>query len=163
MAVDEAARKRRYLAKLDEILDELDTVRAQVQVLKNAAEGANPVKDVLTCFDEQWMRRYRTDEHYKFTDSDAGNVKRFLKTMDVNTVRLRVERYLRDSDTWIVSQRHPFNVFVKRINNYAPDALRPPNMQALAYDPAPPADCPHDPTCLDDVACTSKKRAEFHQ
>lgn len=160
--VDEAARKRRYLAKLEEILENIDAIRTQVQTLKNIAEGTNPVKEVLSEFDEKWMTRHRTTEHYKFTDSDAGNVKRFLKTMDTTTLKARVGRYFREIDPWIVSQRFPFNVFVKRINNYAPE-LNAPSLAGPAFDPAPLADCNHDPACFDDVTCTAKRRAELHQ
>ncbi len=162
------ARKQRYLAKLDEILDSLDELRTQVQPLKNLAEGVNPGREVLTDFDEHCQRSYAAGAnppvHYEFNKTvDPAHVKRLLKTMDRPTLRARITRYFADREPFLVRNKHPFNLFISRINTYAPPTLTPPNLRGRAFDPepAPAADCGHQPRCVDDATCTAKRRTEL--
>lgn len=166
MALDEAAedrKRRRFIASLNEQIATLTRCRDDLVKLVNTFEGSNPVKDVLTFFDERWMRSYQTTEHYKFIDADAGNVKRLLKTLDVNTMQRRITRYMNDGDQWLVGQRHPFSIFVKRVNSYGAE-LRP--MPAFDHDPEKmpaPSDCAHRPMCSTSFEHTEKMIAELKQ
>lgn len=166
MALDDAAedrKRRRFIASLNEQIATLTRCRDDLVKLLNTFEGSNPVKDVLTFFDERWMQAYRSQEHYKFIDADAGNVKRLLKTLDVNTLQRRIARYLNDGDRWLVEQKHPMNIFVKRVNSYGEMLRAQPVFKIDPENTPAPSDCAHRPMCSTAFEHTEKMIAEMKQ
>lgn len=170
MSDEERKPDRKVEQRLDEILATLDKLRDQVVTLKRHVAGENPVRDVLAFYDELWMNRYTHGlspaVHYDFNRTvDPATVKRWLKTMDALTIKGRITRYFADRDPFLVRQKHPFNLFIKNFNAYAPPSNVRPSVHDLG-DPAftPPEhvpDCRHEPRCKSDVEHTQRKQREL--
>lgn len=161
--MSEEERPKVSVAQLDEILATIAKLHDQVNALKRRVEGGpNPIKEVLTEFDLKWVASYfkpGSNAHYEFNRSiDPAHVKRLLKTMDVATLKARIARYFRDREPFLVKNRHPFNLFVSRINAYAISG--PANeMPAASAEPVP--GCEHTPPCGTDVEHTRRRMADL--
>jgi len=152
--------RRQIVDALDGMLTTIAKLHEQVLALKRRAEGVNPIGEILKFFDETWMARYTAplDTHYEFNRSvDPATVKRWLKSMDVATLKNRITRYFADRDDFLVRHKHPFHMFIKTINTYA----------AAAHVVDPSADeqvvhgCEHTPRCTSDADHTTRLRHEL--
>ena len=134
MVEDEKTRTQ-LAARIDDALDLVERLRTELLDLQWLVSGENPVKDVLTAFDQQWMHRYGGGtEHYEFTDANTMHVKRWLKTTDADTVKARIGNYFNDRNRSLVERKHPFSGFVAGYNRYKVDrGLHPPNFNSPAY------------------------------
>lgn len=149
---------KRFTGQLDAVLASIEKLREQVTAMKQQLEGENPVGDVLKHFDLSWMALYTRGAspavHYEFNGAkDAGQVKRLLKTMDANTLKNRMTNYLRDRDDFLVRQKHPFNVFISRVNTYAATTKFGTSVTTAVG-------CLHVPPCATDAEHTGKRLAE---
>lgn len=143
------------IAQLDDILVRIRQLNDQVITLKRKVQGENPVRDVLALYDELWRSLYGSKDHYQFNRrSDPAHVKRFLKTMDALAVKARVTNYFLDRDQFLVCNKHPFSLFVTRVNKYG--AASTPKLPALR-----PAHCRHEPACSSDTQHTQREMREL--
>lgn len=150
----EEQRIKQAVAALDVVLQTIERLRDQVNTIRQKLEEQNPVKDALTHFDQHWIAAYTRGaspvQHYQFNGlKDATAVKRLLKTMDATTLLARITNYFRDRDDFLVRQRHPFGLFIARVNAYASTAAQP--------DAAAPPDCTHVPRCISDTMHTRRR------
>jgi hypothetical protein len=153
-----------------QLLDQLDTMLAtaakladQIIAMKRKVEGVNPVREVLAFYDELWVSRYsagaKPPVRYEFNRTiDPATVKRWLKTMDVLVLKGRITRYFADRDAFLVRHKHPFNLFIKNFNTYAP----PANQGAsVASSPEPVPQCSHVPPCGTDAEHTRRRMEDM--
>jgi hypothetical protein len=141
--------------QLNAVLATLAKLQEQVLSMKQKLEGANPVADALALFDELWVNRYAPgsrDVRYAFVaGKDAHAIKLLLKTMDPSTLQHRITRYFADRDEFLVKTKHPFNIFISRVNSYAAGSTAP----ALVL-----FDCQHEPRCATDIIHTRRARED---
>jgi hypothetical protein len=160
-AMDDRERKK-LIAKLNAGIEVLTRARDDLVALSNSLEGVHPVKRALEIFDHQWMRRYDSDDHYSFNPkTDPMNTKRLLTRLGEDELHRRIFNYFNDRDEWLVRQKHPFSIFVSRINTYVKDRGLTP-WTGDSGEPAP-ADCAHAPRCRTEVEHTERRRQELSQ
>lgn len=147
------------IEKLTRALDELEKTHLKFAEQLEAARATlsqhpttgQHVKHLFEVFAEWWQGRYNDKYHFAGA-RDAGSFKRLLKTMDVETVAARMRLYLLDDDRFLVSQRHPLNLFISKINQYGTRPITEPPPRAVG--------CSHTPACTSDVDCTRRRAAE---
>lgn len=154
---------KKLAVKLEGHIATLNKLRDDLVALHATVEGKHPVKEVLTFFDHIWKRRYArgTDEHYEFTDADAGAARRWLKTADTRTIFTRIENYFNDREPFVVRQKHPFGLLVSRYNRYKVDRGLQPYAGDIDIEPAAPGDCAHTPRCATDHEHTARRRQDM--
>jgi hypothetical protein len=115
-------------ARCYELLEEM------TDLLKAEPTKANHVRTLFGAFQGYWTKRY--GEKYVFASAkDAVQFKRLLRTLPVEEIIDRMERYVASHDPFHVRARHNLNVFVASINSLG----RPPEPQGWL--------CRHDPPC----------------
>jgi len=136
--------------QLDDVLTAIGKLQEQVVGIKRKLEGVNPVGDGLALFNELWCARYAPgakDVRYAFAvGKDSHALKLVLKTIDISTLKQRIIRYFGDREDFLVKTKHPFNIFISRINSYAASPGGHAAVQRF--------DCSHTPRCEDDVTHT---------
>lgn len=163
--MSEDERPKVSVAQLDEILTTIAKLHDQVNKLKRRLEGGpNPVKEVLTVFDDRWRACYTVGlvppVHYEFNRTiDPAHVKRLLKVMDATTLKTRIVRYFNDREPFLVKNRHPFNLFVTRINAYSGGNSTPAAPMELTAEPVP--GCAHQPPCGTDHEHTRRRMEDM--
>src|SRR3990167_2997189 len=131
-------------------------------LLGGGAGIAAQMKEFEQAFDLVWCQRYARGEkgHYiwRFAQ-DRSQIKKLLKTLGLEEMKLRAARYIADDDPYRVRARHPFGLFVSNINSYTREAAAPADF-SLA-DSSPAVGCTHVPRCADDVIHTRKRTTEM--
>lgn len=154
--------RKKLAARITKSIDALTKARDELLALQQTVEGENPVKRALSIFDYQWMHRYDSEDHYSFNPkTDPMNTKRLLTRLGDEELHRRILHYFNDRDEWLVRQKHPFGIFVSRINTYAKNRGLTPWTGDVG-EPAP-SDCGHAPRCRTEVEHTQRRREELHQ
>lgn len=141
---------RELQQKLGSILDECD------ELLGGGVSVGDKLKRLETAFDRAWGIRYAGGETGRYVWAfvkDKPQLKRLLKTLDVDEIERRMIDYIALDDPFLTRNRHTFGLFVSRINTLA--------HEAAAFDP--PAGCLHSPPCRDDAQHTTRQMAEDRQ
>lgn len=158
---DEDKRAKQLVARVDRAVALLGQIHDELIAIKRTAEGSNPTGEIFQHFSDLWERRYRAK--YTFNGAVDGNhIKRLLKVFDVPTLKARLTRYFADDDSFLLKNRHAFNVFIGRVNNYAtPEKGKSP---LLADDtPAPVVGCTHTPPCGTDAEHTRRRMGDMRR
>lgn len=150
---------------INDIKGSITKLHDQVLTLERHVRGENPVGDVMKFFDEKWMSLYTHGMapavHYEFNRKvDPAQIKRLVNQVGSATeMKARLTRYFADNDLFLRKNRHPLNLFISRLNTYAPQG----KTVAEEFDmvPATPSDCRHSPLCRDDVQHTMRKQREM--
>ncbi len=119
------------------------------------------LKAVERGFDAIWCERYAPGQtgRYVWTfQKDRAQIKRLLKTLNVEQIIDRAHRYIRDDDDFYVRARHSFALFVSGINRFAPAAATP--AFELSEDRRPYG-CVHQPACRTDAEHTARRNREL--
>lgn len=167
MAGDKSAVTLAKVTKLLELATELHQkegeVIAEAMALLGGGQGvAEKMKDIERSFDAAWCARYAAGQSGKYIWQYAQtrpNIKRLLHSLDVDEIKRRILRYMRDDDPFIARPRHPFGLFVAGINKYAAAGEAPPEF-ALEGDDRPTG-CMHDPPCSSDAEHTARRGREL--
>ena len=104
----------------------------------------------------RWSTRYRTDYIWQYI-KDRPNMKRLLKTLSPEEIRIRWAAYLRDDEDYVVKARHPFALFCSSINRYAEQG----HATTLEDIFQAPLDCRHTPTCKTDQEHTRRRMSDM--
>ena len=131
-------------------------------LLGGGAGIAAQMKEFEQAFDLVWCQRYARGENGRYIwrfAQDRAQIKKLLKTLGLEEMKLRAARYIADDDPYRVRARHPFGLFVSNINSYAREAAAPADF-ALG-DTSPAVGCTHTPRCASDVEHTRKRGAEM--
>ena len=143
---DPRAKIEKLLTALDELDEKRDSLKAEIRALVSGDEGIGAkmkaVRDAWSLF---WQDRYHTPYVWQFA-KDNAQIKRLLKSMDVDELRERFVVYLGSSDPFFVKGRHSFGMFVATVNQHTP------RREVVAR----PAGCAHEPPCKSDAAHTSR-------
>lgn len=148
MITDAALRKRvgALLAVQRELIEKLQAVNQEIDELLGGGVGiGQKLKECYAAFNEAWGSRYANGSrgHYQFRfQEDTPSLKRFLKTFSVEELSRRFVAYIADADPFLVERRHPFGLFVRSINQYAP-AVKEPEFGLVADS----FQCEHSPRC----------------
>lgn len=137
--------------KVAALLEEVDAI------LEGKAGIAEKLKIAEQDFDRAWCSRYSPNKGGAYVwryAMDRPNMKRLLKAIEVADLAQRAIAYVNDSDPYLTRARHPFGLFVTRVNQYARQAAEDFNL-------APVSDCRHDPPCSSDQEHTRRKQAEL--
>jgi hypothetical protein len=107
---------RELLEKLGAVLDEADVV------IGGGAGIGQQLRTFEDAFDAGWGQVYAAGETGRYVWNyrrDRPNTKRLLKTFGLMGLTERAVAYLEDRDPFLTKERHPFGLFVARINRYA--------------------------------------------
>lgn len=105
--------------KLAEIGEQQQAIVDEMGKLLAGGPGVGALlKQLEGYFSTCWRVRYSTD--YAFTFSkDVPHLKRLIRLLGVEELERRMLNYCRDGDGFLVKARHPFGIFVSRVNDYA--------------------------------------------
>ncbi len=145
---------------LGELLDKATAVYAEIAHLHGGGKGIGEVlAELRDHFDAVWCERHARGETGKYAwvyAEDNKHLKTKLQQFTPDEIRYRMSGYIRDATPFLTTAKHPFRLFIKDFNRYAPNVASAP----LALVGSAPADCRHTPRCQDDGACTRKRNAE---
>lgn len=162
-AMTEDAKKKRLAALVQlhaDLLEKFTAVNQEMADLLGGGAGIGAkLKACYKAFDAAWGERYANGEpgHYQWAfQQDASHLKRFLRTMTVEELSRRFVAYIADVDPFLLLRRHPFRLFVRDVNTYAP-------VSGTAFDLEAPtvSDCKHLPRCTSDQHHTKLKMQEI--
>jgi hypothetical protein len=142
-------------SKQTDLLEELDNL------LGGRASIGDKLKALEAAFDAAWCERYApgTTGRYVWNYAqDRSNSKRLLKSIEVEDLAARALRFVRSDDPFFVKARHGFSLFVRTVNQWAPEAAAP---EDLELDSPTVGDCKHTPRCKDDATHTRRKVADM--
>jgi hypothetical protein len=147
--------------QLEHLIEKIEALRDEAKGILNGLTGEHPIKSVLAFFDTHWQQQYTRHASppvpYEFNKAiDPAHVKRLLKTLDETTLKKRIVNYFSDREPFLAKNKHPFNLFVSRINAYATTnaATRPVEQPTIDI-------CAHAPRCTNDAQHTRKRMAEL--
>lgn len=114
------------LAKLGKLFEALEDLQEkQGAIVKEIASllGGGPgfgalLKQAERSFAAVWGERYRGAYLWRYA-VDRPNLKRLIASLGIEELEIRMARYIRDEDAFLVRQRHPFGLFVRQVNQYA--------------------------------------------
>lgn len=97
-----------------------DLLREVDNLLNGGVGIGQQLKAIRDAFALAWPQRY-TGQIYGWTDGakETQQLKKLLKTIPVEEVVARVDRFIRNDDPWFVRNRHPFGIFLSSINQHA--------------------------------------------
>ena len=143
---DPRAKIEKLLTALDELDEKRDSIKAEIRALVSGDEGIGAkMKAVRDAWSGLWESVYHTAYVWQFA-KDNAQIKRLLKSMDVDELRERFVVYLGSSDPFFVKGRHSFGMFVATVNQHTP------RREVVAR----PAGCAHEPPCKSDAFHTSR-------
>jgi hypothetical protein len=150
------------IKKLLETLAELRTkesdVLAEMETLLGGGVGiAAQLKAVQHAFETAHATRYSGRYVWQHT-RDVPNLKRLIKSLGVEELRVRFGNYLRNNDRFFTTARHSFGAFVASVNQHAAAGNALP--EGFELDAPAVADCKHHPPCTTDQQHTRRKMAE---
>lgn len=167
MAGDEApkAATRAKVAKLLELAEEkhqqVGELLAEVRALLEGAPGiGDKLKAVEKGFDAAWCARYARGESGRYIWSymkDRPQTKRLLRSLSVDDIIGRAQRYISDDDPFYVRARHSFGLFITNVNRFAAEGETPD----LELDAPAPVGCKHQPPCKSDAEHTQRRTREL--
>jgi hypothetical protein len=143
------------LAKQHDIMLEVD------ELLGGRAGIGEQMKDLERAFDAAWCARYAPGQFGRYVwayAKDRPQMKRLLRTLAIDELKLRILHYIKDDDHFYVKARHPFGLFVSSINRHTAES-EPPAF-ALSSDARPVA-CVHVPACKSDQEHTRRRNEEM--
>ena len=133
--------------------EQIDALEAE---LNQEATPGQQAKQALAAFGRLWQARYQAK--YTFNRKvDPAHLKRLVRELGLDDLKVRITAYLQDADPFIVKNRHPLNLFVSRVNVYAP---RQVTSTLLSREDALPVGCQHRPPCLSDQDHTRRRLRE---
>lgn len=160
-AADTARALAKAIARFEELHTEQGEVLAEIRSLMQGGASIDAqVSAAKVAFDRAWCGRYNAGKPGAYVwnaREDVPHLKRFVRVFGLDEFELRAKRYIGSPEGFYRSNKHPFRLLVKDVNNFATE-------NALAESPlfqATPNDCRHTPQCKDDVACTARKRREL--
>ncbi len=136
-------------AELDKALEHLADLEAMVD--GNPTVG-DQTKALTAAFAERWQARYKTEYHVGNWGKARTQLRALLKTLTADEITQRMDAYLSNMDRFYVTNRHPFDAFVKDINRF---------WQAPSVAGGRPVGCQHSPACDSDAAHTARKLTEL--
>ncbi len=135
------------------VLDEIDAI------LGGKAAIGDILKDLRKHWQSVWGARYGGQPYAWAMVKDVPQMKRLVKMLGPDELKARFTSYVQDSEPFLTRARHPFGLFVSKVNQYAGE--KPTGDLVLGGDDSAPVGCKHQPPCLTDVAHTAKVRAEM--
>lgn len=155
------AKRLADLAKILPVMRELHEKQGAMIEEFEAIVGGGPtigekLKHLETYYSELWAWRY--GEPYVWPTAEyaksRGQWKTLIKKLGtVEALKRRVANYMRNSEDFFVSKKHPFGLFVATINQHV-DARDVRLAQR-------PDGCKHEPPCADQFEHTRRKQQEF--
>lgn len=108
-------------------------------------------KRALETFGTLWKNKY--GETYVFNWAvDRGHIKRLLtKGITIEKLEDKMALYMLLNEPFISAHRHPFGLFISRINSLGGAGKRATS----------PIGCRHNPPCVDDLQHTARVSAEL--
>lgn len=143
----EAAREQHE--KLGLALEEMETI------LGGGVGIGAQMRRLIASWRDLWATRYRGT--YSWNGMiDGKALKKLIQEHGADEVEARLASYVKDGGDFLVQNRHPFQVFVRSVNQYA--GVRRDREEG--FDLQPPADCHHTPRCRTDKTHTDRAGAE---
>lgn len=128
--------------------EQLDQVHRALE--KHPTKGQYASR-LLQFFAANWEKKYAPQKlAIANPEKEIGIWLRLMKAVPPAELCERVRRYFKQTDEFIVSARHPFGLFVSRINDLSIEASAPPI----------PIGCKHQPACRDDAVHTRRVLTE---
>jgi len=161
---DDARKTKQLVGRIDRATLLLGQLHDELLAIKRGLEGSNPTGEIFQHFADAWLRRHHAK--YEFSGGqDAKNITRLLKVFDVATLKVRISRYIADSDPFLVRQKHPFGNFVTRVNTYStPNGSASSSSGSIAFDePAEVVGCKHTPPCGSDSEHTRRRMEDMRR
>lgn len=134
------------------IADELEAC------LTDSPTPGQEAKRFLEWFGCEWGRVRRGLASYTFAwNKDTAIVKRLLKTVPLDDLKVRATKYLKSQEAFVVENGHTIALFAGQINRYIDEQP----MQAMFLTAPPVAGCQHSPKCESDQQHTRKRAQEM--
>lgn len=106
-------------AKLVELTEQQMAVVDEMGKLLAGGPGVGAILGQLEAhFSTCWRVRYGSDYAFTFA-RDVPQLKRLIRILGVEEVERRMLTYCRNADGYLLKARHPFGLFVSRVNDYA--------------------------------------------
>jgi len=106
-------------AKLTELGEQQMAVVDEMGKLLAGGPGIGAIlKQLEAHFSTCWRVRYGSDYAFNFA-KDVPQLKRLIRILGVEELERRMLNYCRNADGYLVKARHPFGLFVSRVNDYA--------------------------------------------
>lgn len=152
----------KLLAAAKDLHDKQGELLAEIDALLGGKPGiGTKIKTFQTGYDAAWCSRYAPGQHGRYiwrATIDVPNIKRLLKSLEVEDLIERAQRYVRSNDDFHVRGRHNFGLFVSSINAWARSSDAPAGDFELQRQVA---DCKHDPPCTTDQEHTRRRAREM--
>lgn len=136
-------------AKLREVQAQEYELTEEIQRILGGEPGlSSKLKQLESHFDRLWCERYAKGQHGRYVWAyvrDRPQLKRMLKSLEVEDIEQRMVNYLRNEDAYYLRSRHSFGIFVATINSHADPAERPASCQGG-----------HTPACGSRSECTRR-------
>lgn len=155
------AKRIAALAKILPVMRELHEKQgAMIEEFEAIVGGGPTIGDKLKHFETYWSElwAWRYGEPYAWPASGneyakhRGQMKTLFKKLTLDGTKRRAANYMRNSEDFFTSKKHPWGLFVATINQHV-NARE----EELAQRPE---GCRHDPPCADQFEHTRKRQAE---
>lgn len=162
MSASPGERSNAALAKKAEAIEaQLEAALVAVRALKQSIAGRSPVFEAMQFFGELWCAKYQpgvADAKYHFTAKDGKEMKRLVNSDPrPDAIKQRIVRFFADTERFVLTNRHTFNIFVSKFNSYGSDIVAP----TIVVPDRGVADCRHEPRCKSDLQHTQRRRADL--
>lgn len=103
-----------------ELMEKVGAIDAEIKALICGEDGiGKKLKACEAFFSDCRAERYPEAGPYQFNfKEDRPHLKRWLQDFTVGEIQARMFTYLRDTDDFVVRNKHPFRLFVRGFNSY---------------------------------------------